>query len=479
MKQFVSLVDALGCTTATSEKVRLLAGYLEHADPEDAAWAVQLLSGSRKRRAVSSARLRQILLDHSTLPEWLFRECYSHVGDSAETVTLLIEAGHFHAPDDEPVGDGASGAAESPSLSHWMRERIAGLAGLTSEEQAARITRWWTTVPRAHLYVLNKLITGGFRLGVSRATMTKALAQALGVSQAAVTLLLTGGFTPSPEFFTQIRETGDRAPSQPYPFFLASPIQDEVKDEPLHAFRVEWKWDGIRAQIIRREGNVYIWSRGEELVTGQFPEIAEACDALPDGTVLDCELLAWEADAPLPFHRLQRRLGRKRPSVKMQQEVPVVALVFDCLESGGNDIRALPLAQRLAARDSLLPAADPRLRTSDPVSAADWETLEQMRRRSQEQNVEGFVLKRHGSPYRQGRKRGDWWKFKRDPFSLDAVLIYAQAGSGKRANLFTDYTFALRDGADLVPFAKAYSGLSNTEIAELDRWIRRHTTERF
>ena len=481
MTDFVSLVEALDATTSAKEKIALIRDYLLRADPGDAAWAVYLLTDQRKRRIVSSGALREIFLRHTSLPEWLFTESYAHVGDTAETVTLLIRGGYLDAPaaQDDDVPETAP--AERP-LREWMEHAIPALASLDRAQRDARVLSWWREIPEDRLFVLNKLLTGGFRLGVSRATVVKAVAGAAGVSTAVVTEGITGGFTPGPDFLSSLTDPAEASPTRPYPFYLASPLPEEMfAVGDLKEWQIEWKWDGIRAQIIRRGGKVAIWSRGEDLVTEQFPDIADAAAELPDGTVLDAELLAWSDEGPRPFHALQRRLGRKKVSRKMREEVPAVAMVFDCLEAEGRDIRERPLEERLAERDRLLAvsAAPRRLRTSQEVAVTDWQELEGLRRSSRERNVEGFLLKRRGSPYRQGRKRGDWWKFKRDPMTLDAVLIYAQAGSGKRANLFTDYTFALRDGEELVPFAKAYSGLSDQEIAELDRWIRRNTTERF
>jgi DNA ligase-1 len=583
---FIALVNELDTTTSSNEKIGRIAAYLRDADPRDGAWAAYLLTEQRKKRTVPSGTLRQIFTEATSLPEWLFAECYAHVGDTAETVTLLITAGYLDRASAVGETDAApaAGTLATCPLHVWMEEVIPALRSMERGERDARVREWWLTVPPEQLFVLNKLLTGGFRLGVSKITVIKAIAQTAGVPQAVVTHQVTGGFTPSADFLERLRGAAAASPSQPYPFYLASPLPDELYgDGPLSAWRIEWKWDGIRAQIIRREGEVWIWSRGEELVTSQFPDVAEAAEALPDGTVLDAELVAWDREAaqPRPFHQLQRRLGRKQVSKKMQSTVPAATIVFDCLEEAGEDVRGRPLEERLAARDRALAiawealgegsadtewtgaaspdtgsagegaashgaaspdtgsaaqgaaspdtgsagegaashgtgsaghgAASPdtgsagegaespdtgsaaqgaaetsgglppveRLRTSDPVSVGSWEELEELRRHSREHHAEGFMLKRWGSPYGQGRRRGDWWKFKRDPMSLDAVLIYAQAGSGKRANLFTDYTFALRDGDGLVPFAKAYSGLSNEEIAELDRWIRRNTTERF
>ncbi len=501
MRDFIDLVESLDATTGTNEKIRRIADYLQSADPADAAWAVYLLTDQRKKRTVPSGTLKEIFMSHTSLPGWLFSESHAQVGDTAETVTLLIRADYL---DRASADAGGESDLETRPLHSWMEEAVPSLARLDRESRAARVVSWWRRVPADQLFVLNKLLTGGFRLGVAKGTVVKAIATATAVPETAVTEYVTGGFTPRADFLQGLQSAADDSSTKPYPFYLASPLPNEIFGAgELSDWRIEWKWDGIRAQIIRRGGDVAIWSRGEDLVTDQFPDIVAAAAALPDGTVLDAELLAWSPGAgdgdearggPAPFYVLQRRLGRKRVSPTLLKEAPAVTLVFDCLEEGGRDIRALALEERIAARDRVLAAAAgtgghsaedvatpqmERLLTSDDVDIDSWEELERLRRESRSRNVEGFLLKRRGSPYGRGRKRGDWWKFKRDPMSLDAVLIYAQAGSGKRANLFTDYSFALRGEDGLVPFAKAYSGLSNEEIAELDRWIRRHTTERF
>ena len=504
MIDFVRLTENLDAANSTNEKIALIAGYLKTAEPSDAAWAAWLLMDQRRRRIVTSRALRSVFRSRANMPEWLFDECCAHVGDTAETVTLLIRSGCLQEQSG-PVG----GEPAALELREWMGREIPALADLSEDERAQRISGWWRAVPPEYLFVLNKLLTGGFRLGVSRATVVKALARAVDVSPAAVTGAVTGGFTPSAGFLEDLRSGADNNPKRPYPFYLASPLPEDMRgSEALENWRIEWKWDGIRAQIIRRQDEVTIWSRGEDIVSAQFPEITEAAGALPNGSVLDCELAAWGSEGPLSFNALQRRLGRKRVSRKMIQEVPVTAVVFDCLEAGGEDLRQLPLERRLEARDKLLAALEGGrgrgspaklssavegaeedsggglrqsavFKISEQVMIDSWEHLEAERCASARRNVEGLMLKRLGSPYGSGRRRGDWWKFKRDPLTLDAVLIYAQAGSGKRANLFTDYTFALRSPEGLVPFAKAYSGLSNPEIAELDRWIRRSTTDRF
>ncbi|MEO1367480.1 MAG: cisplatin damage response ATP-dependent DNA ligase, partial [Acidobacteriota bacterium] len=312
----------------------------------------------------------------------------------------------------------------------------------------------------------------------------RALGKVAGLEPSAIQHRLMGTWQPSADFFTALLDpdAADDDLSRPYPFFLASPVDtatDSRRPEdlgPVEDFQVEWKWDGIRGQLIRRGGETFLWSRGEELVTDRFPEVASSAADLPDGTVLDGEILAWQDDHPLPFSVLQKRIGRKKPGRTILKKAPVTFLAYDLLESAGEDRRADPLAARRADLERI---AGPHFPLSETVDAADWAALDALRQTSRERGVEGFMLKRLDSAYGTGRKKGEWWKWKVDPLTVDAVLVYAQAGHGKRATLLTDYTFAVwRDDA-LVPIAKAYSGLDDAEIRELDRWLRRHTRERF
>jgi DNA ligase-associated putative exonuclease len=241
------------------------------------------------------------------------------------------------------------------------------------------------------------------------------------------------------------------------------------------------RWDGIRAQLIRRAGRSFLWSRGEELLNGRFPEVEEAGALLPEGTVLDGELLPWVDDAPLAFAQMQRRIGRKTLGRKILTEVPVVLVAFDLLEEGGEDLRDRPLVERRARLGALLAHTGlaGRLVLSPAVAWRDWPDIVAARARARETGAEGLMLKRSASVYGVGRRRGDWWKWKVDPLSVDAVLIYAQPGSGRRAGLFTDYTFGIWDGDRLVPFAKAYSGLTDDESRRVDAFVRRNTLEKF
>lgn len=494
MRAFTRLYRELDATTRTSEKLEALRRYFASTPPADAAWGVHVLTGGRVRRAVGSGLLRSWVAAEAELPPWLVDECYSAVGDLAETLALLL-------PEDTPATD--------LPLARVMEEWILPLPHLPEAEKERRIRAAWRQMDGPQRLVFHKLIGGGFRVGVARTLVVRALAAVAGAEPAVLAHRLSGGVEPTPEAFERLLR-GDRdaeGPGRPYPFFLAHPLEgDPERLGPREEWLVEWKWDGIRAQLLRRDGDVLLWSRGEEAVTPAFPEVAEAARTLPDGVVLDGELLAWDG-GPLPFARLQRRLNRRSVGARLRREVPVRFLAYDVLESGGVDLRDRPLKERRGVLEELfggirelsgfpepssgavleLPlgleaspeASLPALALSPPVEATDWSAVVRAREAARERGVEGLMLKRLEGPYRVGRPRGDWWKWKVDPHSVDAVLLYAQRGHGRRAGLYTDYTFGVWDDGELVPVAKAYSGLTDREIREVDRWIRGHTVGRF
>jgi DNA ligase-1 len=494
MKRFARLYDELDRTTSTNAKVAALRAYLDEAPATDAAWALFFLTGRRLKRLVASRLLHQWTLELAALPEWLVSESYSMVGDYAEAIALLLDrrvqplaveqlrrpslrAREARLPFEETGGgeDIDVNVAGLP-IATWIEGRILPLRELDDEEKRVRVLAWWSRLPRMELFLLNKLLTGEFRVGVSQTLVVRAVAQHAALPTAVIEHRLMGSWEPSAAMFAALTAPEDPAgdPSRPYPFCLASPLDVPVeslgtRDEWL----VEWKWDGIRAQLIHRRQQVFLWSRGEELITDRFPEITSAAQALPHGVVLDGEIVAFDNGVPLPFADLQRRIGRQRRVEEVARDVPVVFVAYDLLEDDGADLRELPLRQR---RERLVRLP---IRVSEELSGATWEALAALRSESRARHVEGLMLKRWSSPYRPGRKRGDWWKWKIDPHTVDAVLIYAQPGTGRRASLFTDLTFGVWDGDELVPVAKAYSGLTDGEIDELDRWIRRHTTQRF
>jgi DNA ligase-1 len=468
VKRFAALYDAIDRTTSTNAKVSALVEYFRTAPAADAAWAVYFLTGRRLKRLVPSASLREWAVMATGVPDWLMGETYAAVGDFAEIVALLLDS----VPHEEIEPD--------LPLASWVEDRLLPLAKMDPAAQRANVMRWWRLLPRTERFLLNKLLTGEFRVGVAQTLVVRALAEAAGVDKTAVAARLMGDWTPSGEWFATVvaPATGGADASQPYPFFLASPLDDPPETLGARSdWFVEWKWDGIRAQLIRRAGQTWLWSRGEELVTLRFPEIAAAATHLADGTVLDGEVLAFRDQRPLPFSALQQRIGRQRQLAQVMRAVPVVFMAYDVLEEDGSDLRGEPLDVRRAALVRQV-TREGVLRISSEVTEATWDALAALRAESRARGVEGFILKRRSSAYGVGRKRGDWWKWKIDPLTIDAVLIYAQPGSGRRASLLTDYTFGVWDGEQLVPIAKAYSGLSNAEIDELDRWIRRHTRER-
>lgn len=475
MRRFAELFQRLDRSTSTTDKLAALVGYFEDAPAEDAAWALWLLAGGKvggaKARIASSTELRQWVGEETGTPAWLVEASYDQVGDLAETLALLMP--------EPPM------AAEERGLAHWITARLAPVANADPPVRRALVVDAWRALPYMQRLVFNKLLTGALRVGVSQGLVQKAIAQWSGVDVAQIAQRMIGSWQPSAEFLQRLvspeSQPGDAA--MPFPFFLASPLEGEPSSlGPIEDWLLEWKWDGIRVQLIRRGSDIALWSRGEERMDGRFPEVEAALGDLPADAVIDGELLAWgpDASAPLPFTALQTRIQRRKPSARTLRETPVRVLAYDLLELEGDDLREQPLADRRARLEQLLDALDhPLVQLSPQVQSPNWEHAADLRGQSRDRGVEGLMLKRYQSPYRHGRKRGDWWKWKVDPLTIDAVLIYAQAGHGRRSTLHTDYTFGVWDGDALVPVAKAYSGLTDAEILKLDRWIRRNTTDRF
>lgn len=468
MKKFARLYATIDETMRTNEKVDAMVEYFRTAEPADAAWAVWFLSGGRPKRLIPVRRLAAWAMEEAAIPEWLFGECYDAVGDLAETMSLLL-------PD-------ATSTTDLP-LHRWIAERLLPLASRTEAEQRASILLSWRELGGAERFIWNKLITGGFRVGVSQQLVVRALSRATGVDEAVIAHRLSGQWQPRPESFTALlaAETSDTDVSRPYPFYLAHPLEHDLESlgDPA-AWQAEWKWDGIRAQVIRRNGETFIWTRGEELVTDRYPELAAAADFLPDGTVLDGEIMPWKEGRPLPFAQLQRRIGRKSLGGAILSEVPVVLIAYDLLESNRRDVRGEPLTRRRELLTDVIAAARSTAFLPSPVvSLTSWADARDAYTRAREMCAEGLMLKRRDSVYGVGRRKGGWWKWKVQPYTVDAVMIYAQAGHGRRASLHTDYTFAVWDDGALMPFAKAYTGLTDDEIRELDRWIRANTLEKY
>ncbi|MCO5365506.1 ATP-dependent DNA ligase [Pseudomonas alliivorans] len=508
MKAFAELYTRLDATTSSNAKLAAMREYFEQADPQDAAWAVYFLSGGRPRQLVPTRILREQAMTLGHLPEWLFEESYQAVGDLAETLSLLLpQAEH----------------SNEQGLALWMEEKLLPLRGLPPEELAERLPAFWSQLDRSSLMVCIKLITGSFRVGVSKLLVTRALAALADIDSKRVAQRLVGytdlSHRPSAEGYLKLvaAESEDehaQRGGQPYPFFLAHSLQQPADqfEELLGAaenWQVEWKWDGIRAQLVKRDGRLWIWSRGEELVTDRFPELHSLVQCLPDGTVIDGEIVVWKApdatpdstaefaldsEAPQaspsvqPFALLQQRIGRKTLGKKILADVPVVILAYDLLEWEGHDWRSRPQHERRAQLERLIGEARSDVLLPSPVlTGKDWLDLANQREASRSLGVEGMMLKARDSLYGVGRTKdmGVWWKWKVDPFSVDAVLIYAQRGHGRRASLYSDYTFAVWDGPPessertLVPFAKAYSGLTDEEMRKVDAIVRKTTVEKF
>lgn len=468
MERFSRLYRDLDATTKTNAKVDALKAYFAEAPPEDAAWAIYFLSGRKIKRVLPTRDLVDRCRRVTDLPDWLFEESYAAVGDLAETIALLL-------PFEERTSD--------RPLHEWVEDEIAVLRHLDESARGEAIERAWRAMDRSQRFVWNKLLTGEFRVGVSQRLVTRALAENAGLDIADVAHRMMGPWEPTPTFYKRLlsEDSGDVEISRPYPFCLAHPLQEEPETlGDVGDWLAEWKWDGIRAQAIHRQGEIFLWSRGEEPVLEQFPELAADLQRLPIGTVLDGEALAWKDDAALPFGTLQRRLGRKSVGKKLLAEAPMAFLVFDLLEYVGEDWRQRPLRERRAKLEELLASQTfERLRLSPVAMGDSWEALAELRRESRERQTEGLMLKRLDGPYDVGRTTGNWWKWKIEPYTIDAVLLYAQKGHGRRANLFTDYTFGVWENRRLVPFAKAYSGLTDAEIREVDKFIRQNTVEKF
>jgi DNA ligase 1 len=474
MKLFTELYNELDRTNKTNEKIEALKNYFAVADKSDAAWALYFLSGRKPRQIVPSKKLREWALELSGIPEWLFDESRDAVGDGAETIALLLP--NNHEIDETP-------------LHVLVENELLPLRGSDEETQKREVLAAWARMNYSQRLIYNKLISGSFRVGVSQLLVVRALSQLSEIPTDILALRLMGEWTANAEFFTHLLnpelESDETPIARPFPFHLAHQIDFDLNElGDISEWQAEWKWDGIRAQVIKRADEVFMWSRGEDLITERFPEIANAAANLPNGTVLDGEILPWIDDKVMPFTELQRRIGRKTVGKKLLEEVPVILQVYDVLEYEGRDIRAFEIRTRREFLEEILskiPDEAKRIfRPTEIIEAADWTHLAKIREQSRELGVEGFMLKQKTSPYRTGRQRGDWWKWKIEPMTIDAVLLYAQKGTGKRSGLFTDYTFAVwNDSGELVPFAKAYSGLTDAEIRRVDNFVRRNTKETF
>ena len=534
MKQFARLLTEIDSTTSTIAKVEALQRYFARTPPQDAAWAVYFLSGGKPRQVVKTATLRALACEVSGIADWLFEESYQAVGDLAETIAYILPLETL----DSDLG-----------LADWVENRLLPLRGLPDDEVARRVKSYWCELDAQGRFLLIKLVGGGFRVGVSKLLVQRALAAHSGIDAKRIAQRMMGYMDaksmPSAIKYEALIAGGAGAAAdildagQPYPFFLAhqldTPLEGlDARLGPVGDWQVEWKYDGIRGQVVKRAGQAWIWSRGEELMTDRFPEIVALAQALPDGTVLDGEILVWGEGAPAPFALLQQRIGRKILGKKILADAPVTFMAYDVLELAGQDLRAQ--SQQVRRQKLELVLADTSLKMSPIQRLASWPAFAALRTESRARGVEGFMLKRLDAAYGTGRTKADglWWKWKIEPMTIDGVLIYAQAGHGRRALLYTDYTFAVwnrapQDAAEaaalvkaiekrgpaqvdaraakgspeqatapsggsaahevasvgapvplqLVAFAKAYSGLTDEEFKYIDGVIRKTTLEKF
>lgn len=480
MRTFLALYESLDSTTSTNEKVGAMSRYFASADPADAAWALYLLSGSKIKSVVPRSRLLAWACAVAVIPTWLMEECVDSVGDTAETISLLAAGGTGREPAAAPMDE---------PLSVWIEQRIRPLRDMEPREQYDVVSAWWRSMTPREVFLLVKLLTGGLRIGVSRALVVRAVASAFSHEPSVIEARLMGAWEPSADAFRRLISRGVPADdvSRPYPFFLARPFEESAGKSgsaitgtfgAIGDWRCEWKYDGIRAQLIRRGGETHIWSRGEEQIADRFPEIVEASVRLRSGVVLDGELVVVRAGKVMPFAALQVRIGRLALTPKILASAPVCFIAFDLLELGGEDMRGKPLRERRKLLERTVSGVSARLLLAETLRVDSWDDAIAWRDKARARGYEGLMLKRIGSVYGQGRASGDWYKWKVDPYRADLVLTAAEPGRGRRASMLTDYTFSAWDGDRLVPVTRAYSGLSNAEIAELDRWLRANTTQR-
>jgi DNA ligase-1 len=468
MKHFSELISALEITNKTNSKISALVDYLKTAPNKDKLWLISIFTGKRPKRPVKSTLLREWCMEITGYPEWLFLESYSSVGDLGETIALMLPDPNHHI---------------EKSLSDWMKELIA-LRPKSDEVKKEYVLKAWSGLQMQERLIFNKLIGGSFRIGVSKKTLVNALAKYSGIDANQLMHSIIGNWDIDTINFEDLvnGEHINYDNSKPYPFCLAYSLEKELPElgEP-DEWQVEYKWDGIRGQIVKRNEEIFIWSRGEELVTSQFPELVEAMSVFEDDFVIDGEILALKDNAVLLFNDLQKRLNRKNVSKKMLEEIPVGFYVYDLMEWNGEDVRDKPMSYRRNLLEQLysLKKTQSHIQLSEVIDFSDWNELDELRNKAREFNSEGLMLKQRNSPYHTGRKKGDWWKWKVDPLTIDAVMIYAQKGSGRRSSKYTDYTFAVKKDDGLVTVAKAYSGLTDKEITEISRFVNKNAIEKF
>lgn len=481
MKQFSALVQVLGTSTKTNDKLQALSTYFKEAGSSDKIWVIALFSGRRPKRIINSTRLAEWCCEITEIPYWLFEESYHTVGDLGETIALLL-----------PETDETMLLHENNLT--WYVEKLIALEKTDEAIKKTFIVDCWMQMTSEERFVFNKLLTGGFRIGISQKMMVNALAKTVKADPSVIAHRISGKWDPSATNFDELltEASGNIDHSKPYPFYLAYAVESTPEDlgEPKE-WQAEWKWDGIRGQVIKRNDELFVWSRGEELMTDKFPEYEVLKDALPNGIVLDGEIMPFRKDEAqqsllhsnvsiLPFALLQTRIGRKNVTKKQLQEAPVAFFAYDILEYEGEDIRYKTMDERRVLLEQMVKAINlTTLQLSPVIDFDNWDDLMEQRKQSRSINAEGIMLKRKSSAYQVGRKVGDWWKWKIDALTIDAVMIYAQKGHGRRSNLYTDYTFAVKDGDKLVSFTKAYTGLTDKEFAQVDAFVKRNAIEKF
>ena len=467
MKDFSNLINAIEITNKTNAKIEALVRYFSTAVDKDKLWLIALFTGKRPSRPVKSNLMKQWCMEITELPEWLFLESYSTVGDLGETLSLLIP---------NPT------ETINKPLHIWMQELIK-LKSKTDDEKKEYVVHAWNNLSAKERFIFNKLIGGSFRIGVSKKTLVNALAKYSNIDSNQLMHSIIGNWSPDSITFEELLkgEHINYDNSKPYPFCLAYALEKELKElGTVDEWQVEYKWDGIRGQIIKRKEEIYIWSRGEELVTEQFPEIVEAASKIDNDFVIDGEILAIKDSAVLLFNDLQKRLNRKNVTKKLLDDVPVGLYVYDLLELNDVDLREKSIQFRRETLEELFHHnTNEVLHLSEIIDFKKWNELDNIRNQARNFNSEGLMLKRKESIYHVGRKKGDWWKWKVDPLTIDAVMIYAQKGSGRRSSKYTDYTFAVKKNDGLVTVAKAYSGLTDKEISEISRWVNKNAIEKF
>lgn len=469
MKAFTELYKQIEETTRTNQKVEILVAYFQNASKEDIVLAVGIILGKNIKRVMKTTQIKELAAHLANLPFWLFDESYHIVGDLAETIALVLPP-------------------STQRIEYSLSEHIDIILSAKKQPLAIQediISNHWFSIPENQRLVFNKLMMGSFRFGVSKQLIIKALSIFLNTDPNLIAQSLMGDWSPETITFDELFSLDKdliNKDYQPFPFYLASPIDVPVQDlGDLNDWQIEHKFDGIRGQIITRNQTLFIWSRGEELITDKFPEFENLIHILPNGTVLDGEIIPWKDHQPLPFAVMQTRISRKNISKASLQTAPIVMVCYDLLEHQGKDIRALPLAERRVILETLIDSlpVSSNLIIAKTFDVTSWDAVSEIRQEATQNCFEGVMLKRKSSTYEVGRKRGNWWKWKVDPLTIDGVLLYAQSGHGRRAGLYTDFTFAVWDGTALVPFCKAYSGLTNAEIEKLDSWIRKNTIEKF